>query len=213
MKAYVIGGNTDFINFLPDVEITDKIKDAKIIIFGDGPAVSPSLYKEKKLSNLSEVKHDINRDRADKSIYTKLKRDQIAVGIGRGSGFLAVMNGAKLIQYSRKKAPEFSYDITIDGGTKKYVFPVISNNLQPICLIDSDEKDYRILGISKSTAEYYHDDSKVISMMRYNGDPEILVFDKGSGPKSICIQFRPDLMPQSRLSKIIKGLIYEYANQ
>lgn len=213
MKAYIIGGNTDYINFLPDIEVTDKLKDAKIVIFGDGPAVSPSLYKDKKLANLSEVKHDINRDRADKAIYTKLKKDQIAVGIGRGSGFLAVMNGAKLIQYSRKKNPEYSYDITLDSGSKKYVFPAISNNLQPICLIDCDEKDYRILGISKSTAEYFHDDVKVLNMMRYNGDPEIIVFDKDNSPKSICIQFRPDLMPTSRLSKTIKGLIYEYANQ
>jgi len=213
MKAYIVGENKNYLNFIPDIEIVNKLKEADIVVFGDGPAVSPSLYKSKKLGNLADVvKHNINRDRSDKSIYTKMSKDQVAIGIGRGSGFLAVMNGAKLIQYSIKKDPGFSQDVRFSINGKTYEFSVLSNNLQPIYL-DKDCTDYNVFGISKSTQDYFSDNNEAIRSAKFNGDPEVIKFNKKNSPVSICIQFRPDLLPESHVNRVLKSIIYASTNK
>ena len=214
MKAYFVSGSKDLLNFFSGIEVTDNIKEAKLVVFTDGPAVSPSLYKEKKLSGLTEVKHDINRDRSDKAIYTRLSKDQIAIGIGRGSGFLAVMNGAKLVQYTTKKNRNFSYDVTFrSANSKSYKFAVLSNNYQPIYPCDCNPEEYTVLGVSKDTSDYYCNDKEITRTLRYYGDPELVVFHKKNNPVSICIQFRPDLMPKSYPSKIVAQTISKYADK
>ena len=214
MKAYFVSGSNGLLNFLPNIEVTDNIKEAKLVVFTDGPAVSPSLYKEKKLGGLTDVKHDINRDRSDKAVYTRLSKDQIAIGIGRGSGFLAVMNGAKLIQYATKKNRYFSHDITFRSANgKNYKFAVLSNNYQPIYPCDCNDEDYTVLGLSKATDEYVCENKDAVRTLRYSGDPELVVFHKKNNPVSICVQFRPDLMPESYPSKIVAQTICKYADK
>lgn len=208
MKAYIVGEDKEIINFLPEVEITDNLKEAKLVIFGDGPVVSPSLYKEKKASGV-ELKCDINRDRSDKAIYTKLKSDQIAVGIGRGACFLAVMNGATLIQQVVRKSRQRSYLVEFKYGDRIYKFPAISNWMQSINL--SESTDFELLCKSNDVAEYATD-NETKRFMRHNGDPELVKFHKGKSPISICIQFHPEWMPKSYLSKLVKEVIYECAN-
>lgn len=208
MKAYIIGGDKTLINFLPGVEITENLKEAKIVVFGDGPIVSPSLYKEKKASDIG-LKCDINRDRSDKSIYTKLKPDQIAVGISRGACFLAIMNGASLVQYAHRKYQDRSYMVEFKYGENKYVFPVVSDWVQSINLEKC--KNYQFLGKSKESVRY-NAPSEVERFMKYNGDPEVVVFCSKAHPISICIQFHPEWMPEASSSKLLKEIIYEYAN-
>lgn len=208
MKAYIVSDDKEIINFLPELEITDSLKEAKIVIFGNGPIVSPSLYKEKKISEL-DLKCDINRDRSDKAIYTKLCSDQIAIGIGRGACFLAVMNGASLIQYTYKKNKNRSYDVQFAFQDKIYAFPVISDWVQSINL----EKctDFKLHGRSREAIDYIaSNDTK--RFMRYNGDPEVVTFHKPKNPLCICVQFHPEWMPEAYSTKLIRELIYEYAN-
>lgn len=208
MKAYIIGGDKTFVNFLPEVEITDKLKDAKIVIFGDGPIVSPSLYKEKKAVGV-DLKCDINRDRSDKSVYTKLKPDQIAVGIGRGACFLAVMNGASLVQNAIKKNRDSSYMVEFKYGDTTYIFPVLSDWVQSINLEQCE--NFEFLGKSKESLDYVAE-PEVKRFMKYNGDPELVLFRNKKQPVSICIQFHPEWMPEAYSSKLLKELIYECAN-
>ena len=209
MKAYIVNGGTEYVNFLPEVEITDNLKEAKLVIFTDGPIVSPSLYKEKKISDI-EAKCDVNRDRADKSIFTKLRSDQIAVGISRGACFLAVMNGAKLIQYTYKTKRGRSYEVRLTSGEKTYMFQAISNWEQSIYLGDCE--DYEVLGTSKNSYDYIVPDNEIKRIMKYNGDPEIIRFHKSKLPVCICVQFHPEWMPTSFLSRLVKDIIYECAN-
>jgi len=209
MKAYVVGDDRSLLSFLPDLEITDKLKEAKLVIFGDGPIVSPSLYKEKKID--IDLKCDINRDRSDKAIYTKLKPDQIAVGISRGACFLSVMNGAKLVQYSTRKQPNCSYDIEFKNGDKKIILSALSDWVQSINLESCEEGFYQLLAVSRNSSDYIAE-NEVKRFMRHNGDPEIIKFQKPKCPTSICIQFHPEWMPESYLSKLVKQIIYEHAN-
>ncbi len=209
MKAFIVGGDKEILNFLPELEITDKLKDAKLVIFGDGPVVSPSLYQEKKLPDV-EFKCDINRDRADKAIYTKMKPDQIALGIGRGACFLAVMNGAKLIQHVYRRNVNSSYFVRLRAKDKFYDLPAISDWTQAIVLMDCT--DYSIKANSQEGKDYTTSDGKVRQFMRVNGNPEFVVFNKAKQPMSICIQFHPEWMPESSLSKTVKQFIYECIN-
>ena len=211
MKVFIVGGDRDLVNFLPDAEVTDNVKEAKVVIFGDGPIVSPSLYKEKKHPEV-KLKCDINRDRADKAIYTKLKPDQIAIGIGRGACFLAVMNNAKLIQHTTKKGfDKASYMVHGHNKGKEFIFPAISNWTQSINVKDCEEKDYQCYMYSKNVMEYFTD-RETAQFMKKNGDPELIKFCRAHQPISFCIQYHPEWLPESFLSKITKDLIYEYAN-
>ena len=215
MKAYIIGGDKELLNFLPEVEITDDLKEAKIVVFGNGPVVSPSLYKEKKIPEV-ELKCDINRDRADKAIYTKLRPDQVALGIGRGACFLAVMNGAKLIQYCRRRSTDASssYQVELRSGGRRYAFPAISDWTQSINLkelAEAESKGFKVLALSKDSVDYITDgDTK--RFMKYNGDPEVVKFNKRKSPVSICVQFHPEWMPTSYLSRFVKEVVYGCAN-
>lgn len=209
MKAYIVNGGTEYVNFLPEVEITDNLKDAKLVIFTDGPVVSPSLYKEKKINDI-EAKCDINRDRSDKSIFTKLRSDQIAIGIGRGACFLAVMNGAKLVQYTYKNNKGRSYDVQFKYGEKTYVFSAVSNWEQSIYLGDCE--NYEMLGRSRNSYDYIVPDNEIKRIMKHNGDPELIKFHKPKTPVCICMQFHPEWMPTSFLSRLVKDVIYECAN-
>ena len=208
MKAYIVGGEKQYLNFLPEVEITDNLREANIVVFTDGPIVSPSLYKEKKAPEVKE-KCDINRDRADKAIYTKLKANQIAVGIGRGACFLSVMNGAKLIQHTFKKNTDCSYDVEVCFKETPFVFYAISDWVQAINL--KGLTDYDLIGKSKNSSDYITD-RETKQFMRFNGDPELVIFHKPNAPISICAQFHPEWLPQSSLSKLLKTIIYERAN-
>lgn len=208
MKAYIVGGEKQFVNFLPEVEITDNLREAKLVVFTDGPIVSPSLYQEKKAPEVN-LKCDINRDRSDKAIYTKLKKGQIAIGIGRGACFLSVMNGAKLIQHTIKKYEDCSYDVEVHLNDTPFTFSAISDWVQAINL--KGLTDYDLIGKSKNSIDYLGN-AEIKQFMRVNGDPELIVFHKPNAPVSICAQFHPEWLPKSSLSKFLKTMIYERAN-
>lgn len=205
MKAYIVRGETELVNFMPELEITDSLKEADIVIFGDGPIVSPSLYKEKKLSDL-DMKCDINRDRADKAIYTKMKSGQIAVGIGRGACFLSVMNGASLIQYTYKPRDPNSYPIRFRLNGNYYEVPVISDWIQSINYMDCT--DFDLIAVSKQSSDYIIDNNELKRFMKHNGDAEVIKFHKPNKPVSICIQFHPEWMPKAFSSEFVKQIIY-----
>lgn len=208
MKAYIVGGEKELVNFLPDIEITNNLKEAKLVIFGDGPIVSPSLYKEKKLADVN-LKCDINRDRSDKAIFTKMKPDQIALGIGRGACFLAVMNGASLIQYCYRSQVSRSYLVEFKVRDRIYVSPAISDWKQTINLEKCE--GFELLGKS-DCCDDYNASADVKRFMRHNGNPELIKFKKDKNPISICVQFHPEWMPKSYLSKLVKEIVYECAN-
>jgi len=209
MKAYIVGEDKALMDFFSELEFTDKLKEAKLVIFGEGPIVSPSLYQEKKAPAV-DLKCDINRDRSDKAIYTKLKKDQIAVGVGRGACFLAVMNGAKLIQNVIRKNSETSYLVELKKGSDKFNFTAISDWKQVINIESCEGFD--LIARSSEIEECITDNNDLKRFIRVNGNPELIRFHKDKQPVSICIQYRPEWLPESYLSKLTKRFVYECAN-
>jgi len=210
LKVYLANCDPEVVNFISDIEIVNKPAEAKLIVFGDGPQVSPSLYKDKKI-NSPEIKCNINRDRSDKAIYTKLRPDQITLGISRGACFLSVMNGAKIVQLCKRPTiKNFSYDVDLLLSDKHFNLPVISDWIQSINL--NDCSNFKVLATSSTVEQYYDVDNQTLHFMLYNKDPEIVVFNRENFPVSICVQFHPEWMPKSYMSNLINKLIYKYVN-
>ena len=81
MKVFIVGYATNYSNFIEGVVLTDSLEEADVVLFTGGEDVDPSLYGKKRhartFSNLS-------RDLEEKSIFEKVKPNQLCLGICRG---------------------------------------------------------------------------------------------------------------------------------
>lgn len=80
MKIFVVGGATNYTNFIKGVTIVNKLEDAEVVLFTGGEDVDPSLYGCKNLFSHSNLKRDLE----EQDIFKKVNPTQICVGICRG---------------------------------------------------------------------------------------------------------------------------------
>lgn len=88
--------------------------DADLVVFLGGTDVSPSLYRE---NPVEEVTHtDPGRDARESTVFQACKTKGVAMmGICRGAQFLHVMNGGKLWQHvDNHTKPHLIYDVEED---------------------------------------------------------------------------------------------------
>lgn len=81
IKVYVVGNSKYYASFLTNVELTDDITKAKIVLFTGGEDVDPSLYGKKKHPSTYS---NLQRDLYEKEIFSQMRKSQLAVGICRG---------------------------------------------------------------------------------------------------------------------------------
>ena len=115
-KVYVVGEAKHYASFITNIKLVDDITTADIVVFTGGEDVDPSLYNAEKhpktYSNLA-------RDLYEKEMFEKIKPHQLVIGICRGSQFLCVMNGGKLIQHVNGHALFSTHEIINDEGEVK----------------------------------------------------------------------------------------------
>lgn len=101
--VFVVGGRTDYANWLPDVELVKNLEEADVVLFTGGEDVHPRLYNE----IVGEHTHcNIERDLYEKEIFLQAKAlNKKFLGICRGSQFLCVMAGGKLVQHQANPKP------------------------------------------------------------------------------------------------------------
>lgn len=81
MKVFVVGGATNYANFLEEASLVDRVEDADVVLFTGGEDVDPSLYEcEKDRYTHSNKKRDL----AEKKIFELVKPTQLCLGICRG---------------------------------------------------------------------------------------------------------------------------------
>lgn len=201
MKVFVSGGELNYGNFLQDVSFVDNVDEAEVVLFTGGQDVSPDLYGCKKHPT---TKCKQSRDLSDITIFSKIKRNQVALGICRGSQFLCVMNGGLLIQNVTNHLIEDTHEIT--NGNKTYQIRSTHHQMQyPYNLSNND---YDILYVSgKRLSDRYEGDLINQSFVIDKGEPEIVLYHKDGFPICISVQGRPDLMPNSSVSKMISDLV------
>lgn len=206
MKVYVVGGDISYVNFIKDVEIVYELDKAQLVVFTGGEDVTPSFYGcEKHHTTYSNIK----RDQLEKEIFDKIDPNkQVCLGICRGSQFLCVMNGGKLVQNVSNHAIGYTHAIT-DGNK---IYQITSTHHQMQYPFDLNENDYDILFISHGVESDYYEGDGIKPRLIFKREPEIVLYHKEKLPKCLAVQGHPEMMPNSPVSEMINNLIKDLVN-
>lgn len=207
MKVFVVGGNTTYVNFISNVDITNNLEEARLVVFTGGEDVTPSFYGCKAYPSTC---NNPERDKFEKQIFDKIDPErQVVYGCCRGSQFVCVMNGGKLIQDVTRHAICETHPIT-DG---KYVYDITSTHHQmqyPFNL--KSPEDYRILYSSlENRSTHYKGDGIDPTLIKV--EPEIVLYTVKGKPKCLAVQGHPEMIPESHAAKMIDKLIQKLANE
>lgn len=80
-KIFVVGSALNYASFIKDSVLTSDMKEADIVLFTGGEDVNPALYKADPHPSTVFNKE---RDKAEVSVFKKIKPTQLALGICRG---------------------------------------------------------------------------------------------------------------------------------
>lgn len=80
-KIFVVGSALDYARFINDSQLVSDLKEADIVLFTGGEDVNPALYKTRPHPSTGFNKE---RDKAEVSVFKKIKPHQLALGICRG---------------------------------------------------------------------------------------------------------------------------------
>lgn len=203
MKVFVVGGALGYANFLGEISLVDNVEDADIVLFTGGEDVTPALYGCKKHHT---TYYNQTRDLAEKEVFNKIKENQIALGICRGSQFLCVMNGGLLVQNVHNHAIGRTHGIT-NGET---MYEITSTHHQMQYPYNLDKSEYDLLFVTEQNmSDCYDGDGIDFDPIRSNGEPEIVLYHKPGFPKCLAVQGHPEMIPESPVAKMIANLIKE----
>lgn len=147
-KIFVVGGNIRYANWM-EGKLTKVMEEADLIVFTGGEDVSPSMYGEKMhrktFSNMKRDTHEAN-------VFKKaLALDKHMIGICRGSQFLCVMNGGKLVQHQEN--PSHMHPMILKSGE---VINITSTHHQAQYPFNLDSSEYVVLGWSDGISKFHY---------------------------------------------------------
>lgn len=204
-KIFVVGSALNYASFITDSVLTSNMAEADIVLFTGGEDVSPVLYKTRPHP---ATRCNKERDKAEVSVFKKIKPTQLALGICRGSQFLCVMNGGKLIQDVQSHGLWGTHGIT--NGEIEYEITSTHHQMQyPYNLIS---EDYDILfrsSVHRSPGYYKGDNIDPDIILEY-GEPEIVLYHKENLPKCLAIQGHPEYM---RSDAPVIGMLNDLINK
>lgn len=206
-KIYVVGEAIEYANFIVNSKLTSNIEDANIILFTGGEDVDPSLYgKEKHPLTYSNIKRDLY----EKEIFNKIRKDQLVIGICRGSQFLCVMNGGLLVQDVENHAIWETHPIY---NVKEYtLYDITSTHHQMQYPYNLDKSNYEVLYKTYDYLSRYYEGDGIDSELIYqNGEPEIVLYKNPDKPRCLAIQGHPEYMRKDApVVKMLNSLINKY---
>lgn len=182
-KVFVVGGNRFYANWIGETVAT--MEEADIVLFTGGEDVTPELYNEPQHpKTFCNPERDADESKAfDKA--QELKKH--CLGICRGSQFLCVMAGGKLVQHQEN--PVFVHN-TISYDLDES-FEITSTHHQAQYPYDLPKDTYRVLAWTKGISNIHQDGSG--QEMPLPGEKECeIVFYKNT--KSLGIQGHPEMM-------------------
>lgn len=207
MKIYVVGGADNYVNFIENVQLTNKLEDAQLVVFTGGEDVTPSLYGCKKHRTTYS---NLKRDQDEQVIFNKIDpKKQVCLGICRGSQFLCVMNGGKLVQNVTSHAIGFTHGIT-DGNK---IYQITSTHHQMQYPFELKEGDYDLLFTSYGVESDLYDGDGIDPNIVCGREPEIVLYHKKDLPKCLAVQGHPEMIPDSPVAKMINNLIKDLVNE
>lgn len=205
-RVYVVGGATNYASFLENYTLVDKLEEANVVLFTGGEDVTPSFYGARKSPKTS---NNPARDKAEKAVFDKIDpKKQIAIGICRGSQFLCVMNGGKLVQHVTNHALYYTHEIMNTDNETKYQITSTHHQMQYPFNLEM-EKDYELLYVSRCRSGAYDGlGSYSYEPILSSGEPEVVLYHVEGKPKSLAIQGHPEMMPkESPVCEMLRKLI------
>lgn len=204
-KIYVVGNAKYYASFINDYELVSRLEDAKYVLFTGGEDVTPSLYNEKTHPSTYS---NIERDMEEKEIFNRMSPSQIAIGICRGSQFLCVMNGGKLIQNVQNHALYGTHPI-IDAASEE-TFEITSTHHQMQFPYRLPNETYRVLMYSHNQGYQYAglslSQNELFQLATY--EPEVVLYMCPNKPKCLAIQGHPEMMnPNAPIIKKLNEII------
>ena len=207
MKIYVVGGDDNYVNFIENVQLVDKLEDAQLVVFTGGEDVTPSLYGCRKHRTTYS---NLRRDKAEQAIFNKIDPNkQVCLGICRGSQFLCVMNGGKLVQNITNHATGFTHGIT--DGDKVYQITSTHHQMQYPFYLNVD--DYDILFSSYGVESDYYEGDGIDSHLILEREPEVVLYHKNGLPKCLAVQGHPEMIPDSIVAEMINNLVKDLVDE
>lgn len=207
MKIYVVGGADNYVNFIENVQLVDKLEDAQLVVFTGGEDVTPSLYGCKKHRTTYS---NLKRDQDEQAVFNKVDpKKQVCLGICRGSQFLCVMNGGKLVQNVSSHATGFTHGIT-DGNK---IYQITSTHHQMQYPFGLKNEDYDLLFTSYGVESDFYEGEGIDPYAVHSREPEIVLYHKKGLPKCLAVQGHPEMIPDSPVAKMINNLIKDLVNE
>lgn len=190
-KIFIVGGFNIYASWIDDAKLVDKLEDADIVLFTGGEDIDPSFYGEKKHRTTYS---NISRDKIEKEIFEKVDpKKQICLGICRGSQFLCVMNGGKLIQNVTGHAMSETHLIT-NGRTS---IDITSTHHQMQYPFNLPDKDYTLLYWTKGRRSLKYEMNPITCLSDIPFESEIVLYHKTTNPVCLAIQGHPEMMSKS----------------
>lgn len=196
-KIYVVGPAIDYANWM-EGELVKNLEDADLVVFTGGEDVDPSLYNEPKHPTTGS---NLNRDNYEQKMFKKAKflRKHL-IGICRGSQFLCVMAGGKLVQHQQNLS--HMHDIELYDG--KFL-PITSTHHQAQYPWGMTEgKDFEVLGWSKRESDYHLDGKGKELSIASEKECEIVYYPK---IKALGIQGHPEWMDDGETIDYLRNML------
>lgn len=198
IKIYVVGGATNYASWIHNHTLVDNVEDANIVLFTGGEDVDPSIYGKEKHPRTHS---NIDRDNRELEIFKKIKPNQLALGICRGSQFLCAVNGGILIQDCAGHAMFETHEIT-NGSIIASITSTHHQMQYPFLMKDSD---YDLLFWARPNRSHYYEGDGVKEVPY---ESEIVYYHAEGKPKSLAIQGHPEMMrPEAPIIELLNKLL------
>lgn len=187
MKIFIVGGTGHYAHWL-DGEIVDSLEEADLVLFRGGADVIPTLYDDKQHP---KTRYDGGRDAKEIGVFARaLALDKKMLGICRGSQFLTVMNGGRLIQDVTDHAIASQHPIVAPGIGDGMITSTHHQMMYPYNL---PKANYQVIAHPPEprSKHYQVGDKSEITLPDDFVEPEIVYY-----PKTNClgIQGHPERM-------------------
>lgn len=176
---------------------------ADVALFTGGEDVDPTLYGEMKGKYTGSY---LPRDKAEANLFNDCQDYKVkCLGICRGSQFLTVQSGGRLVQHVRNHGT--SHEVFTTKGKTVVLSSTHHQMMNPFKL---DKKDFELIGWAEGISDTYlnGENTEIPFFHKERIEPEIVYYPR---TESLCIQAHPEIMnPNSKGVELCKQLIREY---